>query len=74
MFNIQYYSITNLGHEYPKTATAEDLLDIAFEKGIIPAVTQENVTKPKPENPPEKDWDDIKSEDEDEWHSSIYDF
>ena len=66
-----------LGHQYPKTATAEDLLEIAFIQGIIPAVTQDQVTKPKPskEGEKKKDWNNINDDDDDDdWHTSVYDF
>ena len=70
-----YVCLIFIGHQYPKTATAEDLLEIAFIQGIIPAVTQDQVSKPKPskEGEKKKDWNNIDDHD-DEWHSSVYDF
>ena len=51
-------------------------MDIAFIQGIIPAVTQDHATKPKPPAAPyeEVDWEDYIDDENEEWHKSVYDF
>ena len=67
-----------IGHEYPRTETADALLKIAFEEGIIPAITQDQLTnKPKSKEERKKNWEsDNNSVEEDDniSHSSIYEF
>ena len=67
-----------IGHEYPRTETADELLRIAFEEGIIPAITQDQLTnKPKSKEERKKKWEtDNNSVEEDDnvSHSSVYEF
>ena len=65
------------GHEYPRTDTAEELLEIAFIQGVIPAVTRDQVTKPKSKKEEKKkDWESGNNveEDDNKLHSSVYEF
>ena len=72
-----FFICNKTGYEYPRTDTAEELLEIAFIQGIIPAVTQDQVTKPKSKKEEnKKDWESGNSveEDDNKLHSSIYEF
>ena len=46
------------GRQYPDTSTAEELLDIAFRKGLMPAMQDEILTVEKSEVASDDEWSD----------------
>ena len=58
------------GRQYPETQTADDLLDIAFRKGLIPAMQDEIL---KVDDIVEDESSESSTEDEDETHIKLND-